>query len=799
MNSILLSWLESEPITRLGWTLLHFVWEGAVIGVAYGLMRSLLFRAPPSVRYLAACAAMALCLAAPVLTWVALGSSRLPPPSPIEFSVPQEGVATPVSVAQGDVGLDVVPAPPAPVVSQSVLMRESLPLNVWWSQRLEDALPWCVLGWLAGASVLALRLCLGWFTAWRLRRLGVPVAESCWQMRLEQLAQKLGIKGAIRLLTSALVDSPLTVGWWRPVVLVPLGFFSSMPVEQVEVILAHELAHIRRRDYLVHALQCCIETVLFFHPVVWWIGQDLRQGREDCCDDLAVSCGSPALLAKALLSLEEARGSTPVLAQAVRGTGIVKRVRRLLVPAVPQSRLPSGWLAVAAMAVTAMLLAVAVHQGLAADVIRVRAGESIQTAIDKAPEGALIQVEAGVFPERITLRKQLTLEGAGWDRTILKPGKPEAGVTRESAAAALKRYQDCKDEAERLKLALEYADVYQRPTVLLQKAKGVVLRGLRIQGLPVPEVTGSNTGEMLVKVRASEVVVSECAIIGPFSGGIVVMDGGKLEMKRTLVAGLWETGVVITKGALGNGAPPTVTLSDCDVRNCYHRCITISPGCNDVRIERCRISGSAWHGIRYDSASPVIENNLIFANARSGIYASGDTKARVRGNVIFANEMDAISCWFANKDEINGNTFVANLREAVSVLGASHPSLRSNIFVGNPAGLILAKISGKSPSAQTQGEVDMENNLFWKNDTAISAGGDTKSLAGTNTEGDPLFVDMEKQNFALQPGSPARKSGIGAADPLVLASPWPLQPEERQIIPVSATRKHSEWQKPGGP
>ncbi len=268
-------------------------------------------------------------------------------------------------------------------------------------------------------------------------------------------------------------------------------------------------------------------------------------------------------------------------------------------------------------------------------------------------------------------------------------------------------------------------------------------------------------------------------------------------MQGTLVAGLWGTGVSILPGELGRGAPPSMTMTGCEVRNCYHRCITIATGCNDVRIERSRISGSAWHGIRYDNASPVIEHNLIFANARSGIYASGDTRATVRGNVIFANEMNAVSCWFSNHDEFTGNTFVANLREGISVLGASKPTFKRNLFALNPQGLQLGMINAKGANAQALGEAVLKSNVFWQNDVPVMQGSDKKQPEGTNRTMDPGFVNAATRSFALRADSALRSEVIGAADPISLASPWPLQAEEKAMIPATDTRDYSQWQQPG--
>src|SRR5205823_5486936 len=142
----------------------------------------------------------------------------------------------------------------------------------------------------------------------------------------------------------------------------------------------------------------------------------------------------------------------------------------------------------------------------------------------------------------------------------------------------------------------------------------------------------------------------------------------------------------------GEARPAKLHLLDSDVRNCYHRCITISG--EGTLIERSRISGSAWHGIRYDNCSPTIRANLIFGNARSGIYASGTTTAQVTGNVFWRNEMDGMSCWFNNADHIEGNTFVGNLREGIAVLGDAKPTLARNIVAGSPVGVSCGPIAG---------------------------------------------------------------------------------------------------------
>ena len=132
--------------------------------------------------------------------------------------------------------------------------------------------------------------------------------RATWQRMATRLSRRLHIGRAITLLESALVDVPTVIGWLKPVVLLPASALAGLSPQQLEAILAHELAHIRRHDYLVNLLQTLVETVLFYHPAVWWLSRRIRIERENCCDDLAVSlCGDPVAYAQALADLEALR------------------------------------------------------------------------------------------------------------------------------------------------------------------------------------------------------------------------------------------------------------------------------------------------------------------------------------------------------------------------------------------------------------------------------------------------------------------------------------------------------------
>jgi uncharacterized protein involved in exopolysaccharide biosynthesis len=149
--------------------------------------------------------------------------------------------------------------------------------------------------------------------------------------RLDDLRRRLSIGRPVRLVKSALVEVPTVLGWLRPVILLPASSLAGLTPGQLDAILVHELAHVRRFDYLVNVLQCLIETVMFYHPVVWWISRCIREERENCCDDFVVKVsGNRVAYARALATLESLRGEMPQLAFAASGGSLLNRVRRLL-------------------------------------------------------------------------------------------------------------------------------------------------------------------------------------------------------------------------------------------------------------------------------------------------------------------------------------------------------------------------------------------------------------------------------------------------------------------------------------
>ena len=198
--------------------------------------------------------------------------------------------------------------------------------------------------WLVGVSLLLVRMAGGWWYVRRLHHLAMKMTASPWQAPCRRIAYRLGLPAAAHVVESALVDVPTVVGWLRPAILLPIAAMAALSPAQIEAVLAHELAHIRRHDYAVNLLQTIAETVLFYHPAVWWLSTRVRIEREHCCDEVAVRISGDAVAyVRALAELEARRTSSPALALAATGGSLLERVRRILrVPVTDEPR-STGW------------------------------------------------------------------------------------------------------------------------------------------------------------------------------------------------------------------------------------------------------------------------------------------------------------------------------------------------------------------------------------------------------------------------------------------------------------------------
>jgi beta-lactamase regulating signal transducer with metallopeptidase domain len=328
--------LLARPATEaIGWALLHFIWQGALVGLVAAAALAALRKSAADVRYVVAAIAMSLMVTMPVVTAVQSWRSASAP-----RTMETVGAGAPV-----DVPIDRAArtsAAPAPARSRPVAGPPATSLG---TTRLQLWLPAFVLAWCCGVALLTLRLLSGWVWVRRLTTRGIRPASASVATMVGRLSKRLHIRRTITLLESAIVDVPTVIGWLKPVVLLPASALAGLTPEQLEAILAHELAHIRRHDYAVNLLQTLVETLLFYHPAVWWLSRRIRAERENCCDDLAVSlCGDPYTYARALADLEELRGARGRLVLAASGGSLLQRVRRLLGAPTHAGHGP-GWLA----------------------------------------------------------------------------------------------------------------------------------------------------------------------------------------------------------------------------------------------------------------------------------------------------------------------------------------------------------------------------------------------------------------------------------------------------------------------
>jgi beta-lactamase regulating signal transducer with metallopeptidase domain len=295
--------------------LLHFVWQGPVVAFLLWVTLTTLRSGSARLRYFVSCAALAIMVALPGITaWLvyrAPGAAGAP--------------ANRVVVIPDSLGPAIWPVAAVPSMWIATLEAWALPL------------------WFAGVLVFAVRLIWSAKHVARLQREGDPPEASLVETVL-RLARRMSIDRPVRVLISGLADSPSVAGWLRPIILLPAASLLNLSVEQFEAVLAHELAHIRRHDYLVNVLQTLAETLFFYQPAVWWVSSRIRNERELCCDDLAVEmCGDPVGYARALTKLERLRVIAPELALNSAAGPLLRRVQRLtgVVEEQPPSRLPA--------------------------------------------------------------------------------------------------------------------------------------------------------------------------------------------------------------------------------------------------------------------------------------------------------------------------------------------------------------------------------------------------------------------------------------------------------------------------
>src|SRR6266478_230006 len=323
-------WFSPDVLRTLGLSLLHFLWQGAALAA---LATALIAAArQASTRYAIAVGALVLMVAAPVVTYFVLHQDQ---PA---FSASKQAAV--------------------PTIAYVVNLATHRAAANTQSRVLSGGLLTSFVGlWFIGVMLFSLRTAGGFFLIARLRRRESKPMNPGLLALCREMQHRLGISRAIRYRESLHLDAPAVVGWFRPVVLLPISALSGLTELQLRAVIAHELAHIRRLDAFFNLFQVAAETLLFYHPAVWWLSERIRAERENCCDDVALSvCGNPAEYARALALMEEWRVA-PSFAMAANRGPLASRVARLLGLTEKGSSLRNAGVAFGVLCLAAALLA----------------------------------------------------------------------------------------------------------------------------------------------------------------------------------------------------------------------------------------------------------------------------------------------------------------------------------------------------------------------------------------------------------------------------------------------------------
>jgi beta-lactamase regulating signal transducer with metallopeptidase domain len=324
-------WLTPDVLRTLGLSLLHFLWQGGALAAlaapAIGLARK------ASTRYAIAIVALVAMVAAPAVTYFVLHQSE----PTLSASSPQTAF---------------------PVITQVASLAARRAIATTTAAHFSGGLPTVFVElWFIGVLLFSLRTAGGFFLVARLRRRDSKPMNSALIALCREMQNRLGISRAIRYCESLQLDAPAVVGWFRPVVLLPLRALTGLTGLQLRAVIAHELAHIRRLDAFFNLFQVAAETLLFYHPAVWWLSKRIRAERENCCDDVALAvCGNPAEYARALALMEEWRVA-PSFAMAANRGPLASRVTRLLGLTEKGSSLRNAGVAFGVICLAAALLA----------------------------------------------------------------------------------------------------------------------------------------------------------------------------------------------------------------------------------------------------------------------------------------------------------------------------------------------------------------------------------------------------------------------------------------------------------
>ncbi|MBI3124235.1 MAG: M48 family metalloprotease [Ignavibacteriales bacterium] len=312
--NFLYQYLPEELVNALGRMIFHSFWQGAVIAFALGLILFLSGKKSARSRYIISVAAIILFVTSCVVTFS------------IEYKTTATSIAATANQPTTVSAADKFFVNPISYSASETTIWDSI--NTYFNQNL----PLFVMFWLSGLFFFSLRFIGSVLLVQKMRTRGINELDVEWLYRSREIGKKLGIKKFVAVFESINVKVPLAIGYIKPIILLPLGMINGLPYTQVEALIAHEFAHIKRYDFVINLIQTLVETIFFYHPAVWWISNQIREERENCCDDITVNvCGDSFAYSKALYNLLQIQHNHPELALAASGkvNQLLRRIKRM--------------------------------------------------------------------------------------------------------------------------------------------------------------------------------------------------------------------------------------------------------------------------------------------------------------------------------------------------------------------------------------------------------------------------------------------------------------------------------------
>ena len=477
MNAFFESIANDSITYSIGMALVHFLWQATLVAIVFAAVRKLQRQYSSQTRYLTALLGLLVLVALPLMTFFVVNHnsqldqafvSTVPQGSNFSQSATSEFVSNP-EVASGNHINDNGTAVTQPFPGDSAAGTYLSPPRASY---LNASLPWLVVLWSAGVVILALQLMLG-LNRIRSWRQSATVVSSKTMIKIrDRLCQRMHLKRPVQLLESFQAVSPIVISWVRPAILIPANVVTGLTPRELETILAHELAHIHRHDYLVNLAQAIIETILFYHPAVWWMSNCVREEREHCCDDMAVEiCGDRKILVHALAKLEEFRCHDFQVAVAASDGSLIKRMTRILDGPQPRrhSVWPAGLVAFASVVCLAVTLLVSTGNSVAmANSTVSNSGVGDAIAKDISAEDQLQSAVFATIEESLNASFNQTQEMN--DRQETNSVNPDEKAKQQNYVAAASGDQDWGPAPEqgnlRLRLTLKSNEVKEGLPVL---------------------------------------------------------------------------------------------------------------------------------------------------------------------------------------------------------------------------------------------------------------------------------------------------------------------------------------------